>query len=178
MNKLQKIVEGCKSGKNRAQRKLYDWYAVPMYRVSYRYLKNEFDTEEALSNGFMKVFDNITRLQVKSERHLFNWMKRIMINESLMHLRRQVRFDQLEDEGLSVASDNALITDQMDAEDLYAVIQGLPKGYRTIFNMYVVDGYSHDEIAKELNITESTSRSQLTKARKMLREQIEILELR
>ena len=66
----------------------------------------------------------------------------------------------------------------MDAEDLYAVIQGLPKGYRTIFNMYVVDGYSHDEIAKELNITESTSRSQLTKARKMLREQIEILELR
>ena len=95
MNKLQKIVEGCKSGKNRAQRKLYDWYAVPLYRGSYRYLKNEFDTEEALSNGFMKVFDNITRLQVKSERHLFNWMKRIMINESLMHLRRQVRFDQL-----------------------------------------------------------------------------------
>lgn len=173
---LHKVIEGCKSGKSRLQRKFYDLYSVPMYRVCYRYLKNELDTEDTLTSGFLKAFEAIGKMQFKSDSHVFNWLKRIMINESLMLLRSQVQFQELSQEAYDQEFCDESLLNQMDAEDLYVLIQGLPKGYRAIFNLYVIDGYSHREIADELSITTSTSRSQLTKARKMLQAQLEILQ--
>ena len=178
MHQLQKIIDGCKAGRSRSQRRFYDRFCIPMYRVCYRYLKNEFDTEDALTTGFTKAFEAIGSQNFKSESHVFNWLKRIMINESLMSLRTQVQFQELDQETIGSGYEEESALDQMQAEDLYALIQDLPKGYRAIFNLYVVDGYSHTEIAQELRISESTSRSQLVKARKMLRAQIEILQLR
>lgn len=178
MQQLQKIIDGCKAGRNRPQRKFYDQFSVPMYRVCYRYLKNELDTEDALTTGFVKAFDALSQQSFKSENHVFNWLKRIMINESLMMLRSQVKFSELDTELIDTNYQEDSVLSKMDAEDLFVLIQGLPKGYRAIFNMYVIDGYSHSEIAKELDISESTSRSQLAKARKTLRNQVEILQLR
>ena len=178
MKQTLRIIEGCIAGKRRYQRKFYDLYAVPMYRICYRYLKNEFDTEDALSTGFTKVFENLHRHTFKSEKHLYNWLKKVMINESLMLLRSQIRFQSVEMSTDIGGFQSADALQQMDAEEVYALIQALPKGYRTIFNLYVIDGYSHAEIANELDITESTSRSQLTKARKLLQSQLKTLQVR
>jgi len=101
-----------------------------------------------------------------------------MINESLMLLRSQIRFQSVEMSTDIGGFQSADALQQMDAEEVYALIQALPKGYRTIFNLYVIDGYSHAEIANELDITESTSRSQLTKARKLLQSQLKTLQVR
>lgn len=178
MKQTLRIIEGCIAGKRRFQRKFYDLYAVPMYRVCYRYLKSEFDTEDALSTGFTKIFENLHRHTFKSEKHLFNWIKKVMINESLMLLRSQIRFQTIDMDVEIAGFQNADALQQMDAEEVYALIQALPKGYRTIFNLFVIDGYSHAEIAEELDITESTSRSQLTKARKILQSQLKTLQVR
>lgn len=177
MNELSKIIEGCKAGKNRYQRKLYNRFAVPMYRLCFRYLKNELDTEDVLSTGFTKAFDSMHRHNFKSDKHFENWLRRVMINESLMLLRSQLRFRSLELEEQDFPAQSPEILHQLDAEEVYALIQALPNGYRTIFNLYVLDGYSHSEIAQELDISESTSRSQLAKARKMLQNQLITLEL-
>lgn len=175
---FNKLIDGCKAGKNRFQRKLYDLHSIRMYRLCFRYLKNELDTEDVLSTGFTKIFENLHRHSFKSEKHFINWMKRIMINESLMLLRSQLRFKSLELEEHNFQQQDPDVISQMDAEEVYALVQALPNGYRTIFNLYVIDGFSHSEIADELDISESTSRSQLAKARKMLQNQLTILEIR
>lgn len=142
-----------------------------MFVHCYRYLKSKEDAEEIVSDGFIKVFQNLNSFVYKDLKSFEAWIRRIMINECLMFLRKKKIIFQDENTALHVESESK--TDHnLEAEELYDLILSLPSGYRTIFNLYTIEGYSHKEIAKMLNISEGTSRSQLTKARMALKEMV------
>ena len=140
-----------------------------MTRLCLRYLQNEQDTFETLTAGFLNVFKKIHDFEYKGKGSLEAWMRRIMINESLMKLQKQKRFFMnitLEE----ARSELSVEETEIDAAYLYDAIRHLPDGYRTVFNLHVIEGYSHKEIADRLKIAESSSRSQLTHAKRKLRE--------
>ncbi len=165
----QQLIQLCLQGKQKAQRALYDQYAVRMYRVCWRYLRNEQDTEEVLANGFVKVFKNLEKVEYRDDRSFEAWIKRIMVNESLMHLRKRKSFTLISISDAPPVESNVPTDSNLATEDIYALIFRLPVGYRTIFNLYAIEGYSHKEIAEQLGISVNTSKSQLSKARAMLR---------
>lgn len=140
-----------------------------MFMHCYRYVKQKEDAEEILSEGFIKVFANLSTVEYRDAKSFEGWVKRIMVNESLMFLRKQkVQFsDQERTSQIEIVQS---WDDDLIVEDIYRLIRSLPIGYRTVFNLSVIEGYSHKEIAQKLSITESTSRSQLSKARKKLQE--------
>jgi RNA polymerase sigma-70 factor (ECF subfamily) len=145
-----------------------------MFNVCLRYMKNEEDAEDMLSQGFTRVFTNIKSFEYKEEQGLRAWIKRIVINECLMELRKHTNFLLVsEDEALDIGElDNNL--ERLDAEYIYQAILSLPPGYRTVLNLNIIEGFSHSEISAMLNINEGTSRSQLNKARKLLREKLSV----
>ncbi len=140
-----------------------------MFAVCYRYIGNREMAEELLNNGFIKVFKNYSRFEYRGNDSLTSWIKRIMINECLMFSRKKNDFELLQIEELD--NDNCFIDPEFDAENqILSMIKKLPVGYRTVFNLFAIEGYSHAEISRKLNIKESTSRSQLTMARRLLKE--------
>lgn len=165
----EKIVSACNRGNRSAQKTLYKTFAQKMFMHCYRYVKHKEDAEEILSEGFIKVFANLSKIEYRDAKSFEGWLKRIMINESLMFLRKQkIKFSDQED--ISQMQIVQSLDDDLIAEDIYRLIRSLPIGYRTVFNLNAIEGYSHKEISQKLNISESTSRSQLTKARKKLQE--------
>ncbi|MDW7694977.1 sigma-70 family RNA polymerase sigma factor [Flammeovirgaceae bacterium SG7u.111] len=167
--KEEQLIGWCKEGKASAQRTLYEQYAPKMYRLCFRYVKNEFDTEDVLVKGFMKVFKNLDRFEHRGNGSFEGWIKRIMVNESLMFLRKNNNFNLVSSTEASIVETGASVESELAAEDIYAIILKLPMGYRTVFNLYAIEGYSHKEIAEQLGISENTSKSQLSKARATLR---------
>ncbi|SDM08705.1 RNA polymerase sigma-70 factor, ECF subfamily [Catalinimonas alkaloidigena] len=166
----ESLIAQCRNGNPKAQRKLYDRFATPMFRLCFRYLKSEVEAEDALLAGFEKVFRYLDRFEHRGPHSLENWVRRIMVNEALMALRRQTNFPELlesESEALLIA---VPATSTLEAEELYNLVRQLPVGYRTVFNLYVLEGYSHAEIATLLGIQEGTSKSQLSKAKALLRQ--------
>src|SRR5688572_8100290 len=142
-----------------------------MMGVCLRYLKNEMDAEEMMINGFVKVFQNIDKFENKGS--FEGWVRKIMVNESLMHLRKKEPLHlAIEKDHLQVST-QANAFDDLAGEEIMQLLHELPAGYRTVFNLYAIEGYSHKEIAEMLNITEGTSKSQLSKARGMLQRWIE-----
>ncbi|MDN5203820.1 sigma-70 family RNA polymerase sigma factor [Fulvivirgaceae bacterium BMA10] len=170
---IEQLLLLCKDGDSRAQKTLYERYADRMFRVAYRYVKNEFDAEDILINGFVKVFQNLCRMEYMGEKSLEAWIKRIVINEALMHLRKNNNFNLVEDTYANTVGEASTIHSELAAEEIYALILQLPIGYRTVFNLYVIEGYSHKEIAEKLNVSENTSKSQLSKGRALLRKILE-----
>jgi RNA polymerase sigma factor (sigma-70 family) len=165
--KEDELIKGCLKRDGSAQKRLYDTYSSKMYGLCYRYVKNSMEAEDVVITAFMKVFEKIE--QFKSEGSFEGWIRRIVVNEALTHLRKN-RSMQLETE-LEQAErepDYNKLGDHLEAEDLLNIIQGLPTGYRIVFNMYAIDGYSHKEIAGQLGISENTSKSQLSRARTYL----------
>ncbi|MFB9862047.1 sigma-70 family RNA polymerase sigma factor [Rufibacter immobilis] len=161
------LVIALQQGDAKAQRLLYERFAGPMMGVCLRYLKNEMDAEEVLINGFMKVYQHVTRFEQKGS--FEGWVRRIMVNEALQHLRKQEPMHlTIEKEHIHLASEDASADSDMSAEEMMALLLELPAGYRAVFNLYAIEGYSHKEIAEMLHITEGTSKSQLSKARAML----------
>lgn len=171
-----KLIEDCKKGKSKSFQKLYEVYAESMFKICLRYLKNTEDAEDVLSVGFTKVFSQIGGLDYRDEKSFRAWLKKIMINECLMHLRKQHNFLMVTDEEAEtiVFQDNQL--SNLDSEYLYQEIAALPTGYRTVFNLYCVEGYKHLEIAEMLGIKEATSRSQLNKAKNILKERLILMQ--
>jgi RNA polymerase sigma-70 factor (ECF subfamily) len=169
------LVRACQQGDPKAQRRVYERYSARMLSLCGRYLPDEFEAEEAMIEGFMKVFDRIG--QFKMEGSFEGWIRRIMVNESLMYLRSkkaagwQANYDDVEYEVEPVAA----ATD-LEADELHRLVQQLPTGYRTVFNLYAIEGYNHAEIAESLGISESTSKSQLHRARALLQEWVQKLE--
>ncbi len=170
---IEQLIQHCIAGDNRAQKALYERYADKMFRVCYRYVKNEHDAEDLLVNGFLKVFNHLQNIEFRGERSLEAWIKRIMINESLMFLRRNNNFRNVDTSLVVNVGENATVTNDLAAEEIYALILQLPIGYRTVFNLYVIEGFSHKEIAEKLDISENTSKSQLSKGRALLRKILE-----
>lgn len=165
------LAEWCRKGDRKSQKYLYETWANPMFRMLLRYLGNEQDADDALVMGFKKVFEKIGNFQFRGKGSLEAWIRRIMVNEALMMLRSRKPFEDLEeDENVNAVSADA--GSELEAEDVYNLVKALPVGYRTVFNLFIIEGYNHAEIAEKLNITESTSKSQLLKARRKLQEHI------
>jgi RNA polymerase sigma factor (sigma-70 family) len=173
--KDQEWIEGCKKGDSTAQRKVFDHFSSKMYAVCCRYVKDKMEAEDVLVTAFTKVFDRIS--QFKSEGSFEGWIRRIMVNESLTWLRQHKHMQVETDiEAADYEPDYQILEDHLQAEDLLKLIDGLPAGYKVVFNLYAIEGYSHKEIADQLGINENTSKSQLSRARVYLQKQLTLLQ--
>lgn len=166
------LIKRCKQADPKAQEWIYGQYADALYRVLIRYVRNREDAEDVLITAFTKIFNRIDSFSYRGEGSLYGWMKRVVINEALMWLRRRHSFATLDSVPETADAGNLEILQDMAAEDIYQMITQLPDGYRTVFNLHVVEGYAHQEIAEMLLITESTSRTQLFKAKAMLKKML------
>ena len=165
------LVKACKRQDARAQRMLYDKYSHAMLGLCRRYVRGELEAEDVMIKGFMKVFSKIESFENKGS--FEGWMKRIMINEALGYIRRnKAMYLETDIEAADKEPDYDKLSTAMEAKDLLKMISELPSGYRTIFNLYAIEGYSHREIAELLGINENTSKSQLSRARMHLQKKL------
>ncbi len=174
LDNLQKIIDECIAGKRHAQETMYKMFSSKMYAVCLRYAKNEAEAQDILQDGFIKVFKNINKFKNKGS--FEGWMRRMMINISLERIRRERRMhvvDNLNSYTTQTESNSAI--EELSAQELIQIIQSLPSQYKAVFNMYVIDNMNHKEIGKALNISENTSKSNLHRARNILKEKIEQL---
>lgn len=164
------LIDKSKSGDRVSQQNLYKRLCAPMMGVCLRYMKNQEDAEDVLLEGFYKVFNNLKKFSYENENAFFGWVKRIMINEALMKLRKNKEIQTLAiNEDFDKEVDVSPL-EELEAGDLLKLIRSIPVGYRTVFNLYEVEGYSHQEISGQLGISIGTSKSQLFKAKKLLRD--------
>jgi RNA polymerase sigma factor (sigma-70 family) len=165
------LVKALKKADAKAQRQVYDKYSTRMLGLCFRYVGDEMAAEDVMVEGFLKVFSKID--QFNSEGSFEGWIRRIMVNEALGHLRRQKRIleDTLSDDAHNIP-DYVYADQNLETEELLKLIETLPMGYRTVFNLYAIEGYAHIEIAEMLGISESTSKSQLHRARAWLQKMI------
>ncbi|RTQ45637.1 sigma-70 family RNA polymerase sigma factor [Hymenobacter gummosus] len=171
MNELE-LISACRQGSVRAQKQLYERFAGLMLTVCLRYLRQRADAEEAMLTGFVKVFRALE--QYRHEGSFEGWIRRIMVNEALGQLRRKEPLHlAIDDMVTDVPSTQATAESDLAAADLMQLLSELPAGYRTVFNLYAIEGYTHPEIAELLGISEGTSKSQLSKARAMLQRRLE-----
>lgn len=164
---VKALIAACLQRNRIGEKLLYDRYVTPMARLCQRYLRNEGDIQDVLIEGFVKVFNNLKTFEYRGEQSLEIWIRQIMINECLMRLRKNKKQFFIDEEQHALAQP---CYNSPEAKEIIMLIHQLPAGYRTILNLYVIDGYSHKEIACLLGITESASRSQLTHARFKLKE--------
>ena len=169
-----KLIDGCRRKDRSAQKALYEQMAGKMLSLCCRYMKDRMEAEDVLVTSFMKVFDRIG--QFKNEGSFEGWVRKIVVNESLTYLRKnKSMYIETELEAADREPDLSLADTKLEADDLLKLVSELPAGYRIVFNMYAIDGFSHKEIADQLGISENTSKSQLSRARGQL--QNKLLEL-
>jgi len=160
------LVEGCCKKDRKAQRALFDAYYKPVFRLVKRYIGDYHESEDVASIVFNKVFSNIDNFEYRGEGSLKKWLNTIGINESLRALKKVKRL-QFQEEEIEVAPVEIRETN-IDLYKVNRILEMMPRGYRTVFNLYSIDGYTHSEIAEVLNISRNTSKSQLQKARKFI----------
>jgi len=169
---IDNIIKGCLKGRRKAQKQLYELYSAKMYGVCFRYARNREDAEDILQEGFMIVFDKLHTFKKKGS--FEGWIKRIIINTAIRKYRENISNlaagNMYDHYGFLEQMDNS---DQMSLNELLEIIQSLPAQYRIVFNMYVIEGYSHKEISNTLKISENTSRSNYARARYMLMEKLQ-----
>jgi len=170
---LQQLLKECKQGSITAQKCLYDQLVNPMFLLCRRYMKTNEDAEEMMLNGFLKCFQSLPGFDYSNDAMAVSWIKRIMINECLMQLRKKSSFLLTVETNIEEADNSESVLEKLEAAEIFRLITSLPVGYRTVFNLYVVEGFNHREIAGLLGISEGTSKSQLSKARNMLKLMIE-----
>jgi len=162
------LVQGCIKGDVVSQKLLYDQFAKKMMGVCLRYAKTHYEAEDLLQDGFIKMFRSIE--QYKGRGSLEGWIRKIMVNTALESVRKfnplQKSSDIQDIEPFTGANEE--IISSLSANELLEIIHRLPDGYRIVFSLYAIEGYSHKEIAAQLNITESTSKSQFSRARASL----------
>lgn len=172
---LESLLEGCIKNDRKAQETLYKAYAPKMMTVCLRYADSRFEAEEIMQLGFIKVFKSISSFTGKGS--FEGWVRRIIVNTAIEACKKQTfitNIDTLDNESQlslqTIDSDRATVTELME------MIRELPAGYRLVFNMYAIEGFSHKEIAERLNITEGASKSQLSRARSRLQQKMQIIE--
>ena len=166
------LIKEAKQGSAAAQKCLFDVWSDRMLLICRRYVKNSEDAEELLLDGFYKFFKKIPSFNYQGDAALYGWLKRIMINECLMFLRKKNVFNIVTD---TTAEDIPLEEDALNnlsAAEIFNLIVQLPTGYRTVFNLYEIEGMKHNEIAALLSISENTSKSQLFKAKNLLQKML------
>ncbi len=171
----KELIRRCKSGDREAQKELYDRFAPKMLGVCRRYVKDLDDAEDVLVQAMYKV---LTKLEKYSGNGSFEgWIRKISVNESLMFLRKR-KLDFVDELPIHEATGDWDILDKMQADDILAILDQLPDGYRTVFNLFVVEGYKHREIAEKLGVSINTSKSQLILAKKRLKTILEKIDYR
>jgi RNA polymerase sigma-70 factor (ECF subfamily) len=170
LNSLDEIIHGCRHGKSNAQSQLYRLYANKMYGVCLYYSKDQEDAEDLLHDGFIRVFEQIGKY---ADGNFEGWMRRVFVNLALMRYRKDKRKVNVEEIGLLQESTGDVVPEvSLNASELLALISKLPPQYKLVFNLYAIEGYQHNEIAKMLDINEGTSKSNLSRARKILQDQL------
>lgn len=165
------ILQGSIQGERRMQELLYQTYAPRMYGVCLRYAGNPDDAQDILQEGFVKVFHNLSRF--RGDGSFEGWIRRIFVNTAIEHYRRKVNlYPVTEAQEDTVEDRDWSALDRLALKDLLEMIRKLSPGYRTVFNLYVVEGYTHKEIAAMLGISEGTSKSQLARAKAILQNMI------
>ena len=172
----KEIVEGCVRGQADCQRMFFQYFYPKMLVLCRRYASNDDEAKDLLKEGFIKVFDNLSKF--RGESSLKTWVSRVMVNNALNHIKKnsKIQFVSI-DPGLDFdVMDDAECLEDLEVihpEMLLELIQELPVGYRTILNLYAVEGFTHKQIAESLGIAEGTSKSQLAKARVFLKKSLE-----
>lgn len=167
---LEKLINDCKNNDTRAQEQLYRLFAPKMFAVCLKYSRNYAEAEDNLQDGFLIIFDKIGQFNFKGS--FEGWMKRIMINNVLQQYRN-ISFLEIVNENIRDDDEIEIDDESIPLDFLMRIIQELPDRYRLVFTLYVLDGYSHKEIAEMLGITTGTSKSNLARARHILMTKIE-----
>ncbi len=167
-----KIVAGCMRHEPLAQRRLYELFAPKMMALCYRYAQHRDEAEDMLQEGFIKIFQNIEKYN--NQGSLEGWIRRIIVNTAIDIIRHNKALQLVSplNDNISENTVDDNIVDTLEVEYLLKIIQDLPDGYRIVFNMFAIEGYSHAEIADLLHVNESTSRSQFTRAKALLKKRI------
>lgn len=171
------LVNNCIKGDPKAQRTLFERYAPKMLGVCLRYADSQEQAEDVLQDAFIKVFTKLDHYS--GDGSLEGWIRRIIVNTSLDQIRKNAKFMtnvSVDDVEYKLDFDGQILSSLME-KDLLQLINDMPVGYRTVFNMFAIEGYSHKEIAEELSITENTSKSQYSRAKAYLRTKVEELEI-
>lgn len=165
------LIRGSIDGDPKMQEALYQKYSPKMYAVCLRYAGNSDDAQDLLQEGFIKVFRNLEKF--RHEGSFEGWMRRVFVNTSIEQYRKKVHMNSIsetEERGIEDASVSVL--DQLAERDIIQLVQELSPGYRAVFNLYVIEGYSHKEIGELLSISEGTSKSQLARAKALLQKKV------
>lgn len=166
----KQLIKACINNDSKAQRLLYEKYDARFFAVCKRYFTDIQQAEDALVKGFLKIFQNLQHYSFEGS--FEGWMRRIMINECLMELRKNKIFHLNVDDYSSSISSNQEASQQIEEDDVMKLLDYLPNGCRLVFTLYVIEGYKHKEIAESLGITEGTSKSQLNLAKTKLKEML------
>lgn len=169
---LKELINDCKNNNRKAQEQLYRLYSGKLFAVCLKYSRNYAEAQDNLQDGFLIIFQKIGQYSFKGS--FDGWLKRVMINNVLQQYRQQT-FLSLVNEDVAEDYEIELDDDDISLDYLLKIIQELPDRYRLVFNLYVIDGYSHAEIAEMLNINIGTSKSNLARGRMILKEKIEQL---
>jgi len=169
---LPELIKEAKQGSAAAQKCLFDLLANRMFVLCRRYVKSPENAEELLLDGFYKFFRGLAAFTWEGDAALHAWLKRIMINECLMFLRRKNAFTIVTELAAEEIALDADALDKLSAEEIFGLVTQLPVGYRTVFNLYHIEGMNHREIAVLLDISEGTSKSQLSKAKALLQKMV------
>lgn len=162
------LIASCLNGDRKSQKALYELYAPKQYSICFQYTKNAMDAEDVLQDGFIKLFSNLHKF--KGEGSFEGWMRRIFVNTAIEHLRRKkYETKDCESFGNTILDKEPSALDILYKKDLLKSSQNLSRGYRTVFDLYAVQGFSHQQIAQQLGISESTSKSQFSRAKALLR---------
>lgn len=171
------LIQGCLKGDRVMQRALYEKFKVSMYMLCLRYATSREEAEDLLQDGMMTVFRDLHQYD-SNKGALYTWMRRVVLNVALQHLRsKKLLFSDIEiDQTIKLHATNDDIFSDLGAKELTELIQSLPDGYRIVFNLYVVEGFNHREIGETLGISQNTSKTQLFKAKAMLRKRLLVIQ--
>ncbi|MFZ9718449.1 MAG: RNA polymerase sigma factor [Chitinophagaceae bacterium] len=170
----EELIAGSKAEDRRSQQALYQLYAPTLYAVALRYMGTQADAQDVLQESFIKIFRAIHGF--RGDGSFEGWIRRIVVNTAIEHIRKKhvitSAIETQQEEALE--SETASALDQLGEQELLQMIAALPPGYRSVFNLFAIEGYAHKEIAELLQISEGTSKSQLARARLMLQEKIKL----
>jgi RNA polymerase sigma-70 factor (ECF subfamily) len=166
----KELIEGCRKGSRASQRALYDFYCRKMMVVCLRYAKSTAEAEDILQEGFVRVFQGLDGF--RQDAKLETWMTRVMVNTALNHHRKKLYLFPMVDVEKADLTEDEISLSGIHFSELLRMIQALPQGCQIVFNLFAIEGYSHQEIAEKLGISEGTSKSQYARARMLLQERI------
>lgn len=173
---IEKIIQGCKKDDRKSQKQLYDIYTPVLFGICIRYAQDRPEAEDVLQEGFIKILTKISDYTGKGS--FEGWMKRIMVNTAITHYHKNKKYTNnfdFQEIKESKIDGSAYKNNEFTKDELLNVIKSLPEGYKIVFNLYAIEGYKHKEIAKKLSIDVNTSKSQYSRAKKLLRSKLKVL---